>query len=73
MTALREGGVDDGGSFVAYRYEGRAEQGWVLRVFPDGLLQIETFSGDYLVTHWVRREKVLHLFNEAEIAEAMRP
>lgn len=75
MTAeLREGGIDDGGSFVEYELEGRREQGWVYRVLCGGeLIQIETFCGDYGVLHHVRRAAIRHVFSAAEIAEAMRP
>jgi len=73
MTELREGGMDEGGSFVEYVYEGRREQGWVARVLDEGLVQIETFSGDYTVLHHVKRAAVRHVFTAAEIAEAMRP
>ena len=73
MTAdrdLREGGVDGGGSFVEYVHDRRREQGWVHRVFGDRV-QIETFSGDYLVMHHVARRAIRYVFSEAEIAEAM--
>lgn len=72
MLELREGGLDDGGSFVEYLYEGRREQGWVYRLL-DGLVQIETFCGEYGVMHWVKRDAIGHVFSPAEIAEAIRP
>jgi hypothetical protein len=72
MTEICEGGIDDGGSFVEYRFEGRREQGWVARVIDD-LVQIETFSGDYVVLHHVKRGAIVHVVSAAEIAEAMRP
>jgi hypothetical protein len=72
MTELREGGMDDGGSFVEYVHEGRIDHGWVGRVVDD-LVRIETFSGDYGVAHWVKRAAIRHVFTAAEIAEAMRP
>jgi hypothetical protein len=72
MQELKEGGIDDGGSFVEYMFERRREQGWVNRVLGDDLVQIETFSGDYVVMHHVRRAAVRHVFTDAEIAAAMR-
>lgn len=72
MTDLREGGIDDGGSFVEYVHEGRRECGWVYRLLGDDLVQIETFSGDYMVLHHVRRADIRHVFTEAEIADLMR-
>jgi hypothetical protein len=39
----------------------------------EDLLQVETFSGDFGVTHWVKRGAIRHVFTAAEIAEAMRP
>lgn len=73
MQELHEGGIDDGGSFVEYVHEGRREQGWVYRLLDHDLVQIGTFSGDFGVTHWVRRNAIRHVFSAAEIAEAMRP
>jgi hypothetical protein len=73
MTELREGGMDEGGSFVEYVYEGRREQGWVARLLDHDLVQIETFSGDYGVLHWVKRAGIRHVITAAEIAEANRP
>ena len=72
MQELREGGIDGRGAFVEYVFERRREQGWVHRIWKDGLVQIETFSGDYRVMHHVRRSDVRHVFTDAEIAEAMR-
>lgn len=72
MRGLCYGGIDGGGSYVEYVFEGRREQGWVYRLLRGDLVQIETFSGDYVVLHHVRRSDVRHLFTEAEIAEAMR-
>ena len=72
LTEVREGGVDDGGSFVEYVYDGRREQGWVYRLLGEDLVQIETFSGDYVVLHHVRRHDIRHMFTEAEIADATR-
>ena len=48
-------------------FEGRIEQGWVYRVLGDDLVQIETFSGDYVVLHHVRRADVRHVFTDAEL------
>jgi hypothetical protein len=73
MADLREGGMDDGGSFVEFIVEGSRDQGWVYRLVGEELVQIETFSGDYNVTHWVKRGAIRHVFTAAEIAEAMRP
>ena len=72
MPELREGGIDDGGSFVEYVVERRREQGWVSRLLDHDLVQIETFSGDYGVLHHVKRSAIRHVFTAAEIAEAMR-
>ena len=67
MEKLREGGVDGFGSYVEYAFEGRTEQGWVYRVLGEDLVQIETFSGDYVVLHHVRRADVRHVFTDAEL------
>jgi hypothetical protein len=72
MPELKEGGIDDGGSFVEYVFERRRERGWVYRLLAEDLVQIETFSGDYVVLHHVRRGAIRHVFTEAEVAEAIR-
>ena len=72
MRGLSDGGIDGGGSYVEYVFEGRREQDWVYRLLRGDLVQIETFSGDYVVMHHVRRADIRHLFTEAEIADAMR-
>jgi hypothetical protein len=72
MGELRVGGVDGDGSYVEYMFEGRREQGWVHRLQRGDLVQIETFSGDYVVLHHVRRSDIRHVFAEAEIADLMR-
>ena len=73
MAELRKGGVDDGGSFVEYVFERRREQGWVYRLLAEGLVQIETFSRDYGVTHWVKRAAIRHRFTANELADMLRP
>ena len=73
MRDLREGGIDDGGNFVEYVFEGRREQGWVYRLLGEDLVQIETFSGDYGVLHHVRRSAIRHVFTARELAELLRP
>jgi hypothetical protein len=72
MPELNEGGIDGGGSFVEYVFERRREQGWVYRFLREDLVQIETFSGDYVVMHHLLRSAIRHVFTEAEIAEAMQ-
>ena len=72
MTELREGGVDGDGSYIEYVFERRREQGWVYRLLPEDLVQIETFSGDYVVMHHVLRSAIRHVFTQAELDEAMR-
>jgi len=72
MPELNEGGIDGGGSYVEYVFERRREQGWVYRLLREDLVQIETFSGDYVVMHHVRKSSIRHVFTEAEIAEAMQ-
>jgi hypothetical protein len=72
MRGLRDGGIDGAGSYVEYVFEGRREQGWVYRLLRGDLVQVETFSGDYVVLHHVRREDVRHVFTQAEIDDAMR-
>lgn len=69
MQKLDEGGIDGGGSYVEYDHGGHREQGWVLRCW-NRTVQIETFSGDYLVTHHVERGAIWHVFSEAELAAA---
>ena len=73
MRGLSDGGIDGGGSYVEYVFEGRREQGWVYRLFDEGLVQIETFSGDYGVLHFVKRGAIRHVFTAAELIELMRP
>ncbi len=72
MSELHEGGIDDGGSFVEYVFERRREMGWVYRLLAEDLVQIETFSGDYVVMHHVRRAAIRHVFTAEELAEADR-
>ena len=72
MRGLSDGGIDGGGSYVEYVFEGRREQGWVYRLLRGDLVQIETFSGDCVVLHHVRRSDIRHLFTDSEIADATR-
>ncbi|MCE9635639.1 MAG: hypothetical protein K8T90_08035 [Planctomycetes bacterium] len=72
MRGLGDGGIDDGGSYVEYVFEGRREQGWVYRLLRGDLVQIETFSGDYVVMHHVRRTAIRHVFTAEELAKADR-
>ena len=73
MTELREGGVDGNGSYVEYVFERRREQGWVYRLLREDLVQIETFSGDYVVMHHILRSAIRHVFTQAELDAAIRP
>ena len=72
MQELREGGIDGDGSYVEYVFERRREQGWVYRLFREDLVQIETFSGDYVVMHHIRRDAIRHVFTAEELAAADR-
>ena len=56
----------------AYAHEGRREQGWVYRLLDEELVQIETFSGNYVVMLYVQRRAIRHAFTDAEIAAANR-
>lgn len=73
MLELGEGGIDDGGSFVEYVFERRRECGWVHRLLAEDCVQIETFSGDYVVMHYVKRRAIRHVFTAAELADLKRP
>lgn len=42
------------------------------RVLADEGVQIETFSGDYVVMHHVRRAAIRHVFTAEELAAADR-
>jgi len=66
---LTPGRVDGGGSLVEYRYGGRPESGWFNRVARDGALMIDSFSGDYGVSHWIAVEQITRVYSAAKMAE----
>ena len=49
-SKLRTGGVDNGGTMVAYPFEGREEVGWLYEIHGE-MAQMDSFSGDYTVVH----------------------
>ena len=66
-SQLRDGGVDNGGTFVEYTFERRRESGWVARV-SDDIITVQTFSGDYMVMHHVRLSSIRRVYSAAELA-----